>query len=48
MEPRNSLDEGGLAEGRIRIHNLGVVTSCKIAACTTDAVAYHNPSNRVL
>ena len=35
MEPKNSLDECGLAESRIRMQNLGVVTSWKIAACTT-------------
>jgi hypothetical protein len=48
MEPKNSLDEGGLVEVSIRIQNLGVVTSWKIAACKTDAVGYLNPSSRFL
>jgi hypothetical protein len=48
MEPKNSLGACGLAEGRILMQNLGAVTSWKIAACTTDAVGYHNHSNRFL
>jgi hypothetical protein len=48
MEPKNSLYEGGLAEGRIRVANLGVVTFWKKAACAKGAGRYHNPSNRFL